>query len=311
MVKLRLSLIIVFTLAILVSVILFLIGAFKPKVAGVYVQTNPESAVFINGESIGTSPIRTTLTPGETILKLVPQTINTPLVPYEAKVNFVAGVETVINLDFGETNDDLASEIISFEKIANGESSLVIVSIPDSAQIVIDGRERAFAPHKTSNITEGVHQLTLSAKGYKDRNFEVKTHDGYKLTAVVKLARDKDVMIDEPEIPSTSQDENELSEGKTNRKMVEILSTGTGFLRVRSEAKISSDEVGRVDPGKTYPLVEEDNISGWYKIEYLESSDGEEPKTGWISGQYANIVENIKDEPEASSSATVTPTSSL
>lgn len=300
--KIKLSLIIGLSIVILVAVILFVVGAFNPRVAGIYVETNPVSSVYINGVSVGTTPVRTTLKAGETVVKLVPQSFDTPLIPYETKINFVAGVETVMNLDFGSTDDDLASEIISFEKIAKGETSMVVVSIPDSAQIVVDGRERSFAPFKTSNITSGEHNLTLSAKGYKDRSFDIKTHDGYKLTAVVKLARNSDEAIEEPVIPTQSPSEEEKT-----KEMVEILSTGTGFLRVREKPSSLGDEVGKVDPGKLYPFIEKDGESGWYKIEYLEAEGDEEAKTGWISGEYAKIVENNSTS-TATPSAPLTPT---
>lgn len=64
---------------------------------------------------------------------------------------------------------------------------------------------------------------------------------------------------------------------------VKISSTPTGWLRVRKEANVSSEEVAKVNPGDMFPLKEEQ--SGWFEIEY------EKGKTGWISGQYAQKFE--------------------
>jgi uncharacterized protein YgiM (DUF1202 family) len=58
-----------------------------------------------------------------------------------------------------------------------------------------------------------------------------------------------------------------------------ILSTPTGFLRVRQDSSITSTEISQINPGETYSLLEEK--TGWYKIKL---TDGKE---GWISSQYA------------------------
>lgn len=81
-----------------------------------------------------------------------------------------------------------------------------------------------------------------------------------------------------------------------NEEKVEILPTGLGWLRVRSEPGLSGEEVARVDVGNTYTLIDEE--SGWYQIE-LE--DGE---TGWVSGQYAEKVEPEEEESEESEETT-------
>jgi N-acetylmuramoyl-L-alanine amidase len=61
-----------------------------------------------------------------------------------------------------------------------------------------------------------------------------------------------------------------------------IKETGTGWLRVRDEAAGTGEEVARVDVGQHYKYLS--NMEGWLEIEY---SPG---KTGWISGQFADIV---------------------
>jgi len=60
---------------------------------------------------------------------------------------------------------------------------------------------------------------------------------------------------------------------------VEILPTGTGFLRVRSGSGTANPEITRVHPGEKYPLLEE--VSGWYRIRLVDQAEG------WISGRYA------------------------
>ncbi|KKQ85566.1 MAG: PEGA domain protein [Candidatus Woesebacteria bacterium GW2011_GWB1_38_8] len=287
-------------LILIIGLIFFAIGFLRPKVAGVYIETNPPSTVFIDGFQVGRTPYDETIKPKEVIIKLIPESFQIPLAPYEAKVNLLAGVKTVIKRDFGEAEEDSAGDIISFEKIGRNESGLAVVSVPDSARLIIDGRERAFTPHKTSSILPGTHTLTLSADGYMERIVEVKIHEGYKLTAIVKLAKGPEPTP----TPTPNQVEGSEAEGKAEEPKVEIeiLSTDTGFLRVRKEPSTLGEEVGRVQPGEKYPLIEIDSKTGWYKIEFQPAQAGEEGKQGWISNQYAKKIGGM---------ITPTPTSKL
>ena len=59
-------------------------------------------------------------------------------------------------------------------------------------------------------------------------------------------------------------------------------------MRVREEASTSSKELGKVDPGEEFVLLDEKN--SWYKIEYEDTE-------GWISSTYAEKVEDDEDIP--------------
>ena len=64
---------------------------------------------------------------------------------------------------------------------------------------------------------------------------------------------------------------------------IKILSTGVGFLRVRSGPGTSYTEIAQVHPGEIYAFMEDK--SGWYRILL---NDGRE---GWITGRYTEKVE--------------------
>ena len=292
--KIRIVGLVLVGVGLLIALTFFLIGYLKPKAAGILVETNPPASVLINGEQVGRAPYKTTRKPGEVILKLVPESFERPLAPYETKVTLVSGVETVVRREFGESNETSSGEIISFEKVGRGETSLAIVTVPDSAQIVIDAATRAFAPYKTSTIAAGEHVVAVSATGYIERTFRVKTHMGYKLTAIVNLGLSQ-APVERPS--QETQKEKEPPE-------VQILSTPVGFLRVRSEPSTLGKEIGRAEPGKSYPLLAEDEKTGWFKIEY------EEGKEGWISNQYSKKVETGA-APVPTPSVTVKPTPTL
>lgn len=293
--KTKLVGIIILGLAFLIGLIFFVIGYFKPKVAGIFIETDPPANVFIDGEEVGRTPYEVNRSPGELVIKLIPDSFQAPLTPYETKVNLIAGVQTVIRRVFADSEEGSAGEIISFERIAKEETSLTVVSIPDSAQLEIDGRDKAFTPHKTSSILPGGHTLVLSSEGFQERIIEVKTHQGYKLTAIVKLAKSQgQEVIETLSVTPTPSD--------IGKEMVEILETSTGFLRVRREPSTLGEEIGRVEPGEKYPLIQTDEKTGWFEIEY------EEGKEGWISNQYARKIEGgSKLTPTPSKKVTQTP----
>lgn len=63
---------------------------------------------------------------------------------------------------------------------------------------------------------------------------------------------------------------------------VKILSTRTGYLRVRTGPGTSFAEVARVNPGETYELLEEK--TGWAKIKVSDTV------SGWVSSQYTTKI---------------------
>ena len=97
-------------------------------------------------------------------------------------------------------------------------------------------------------------------------------------------------------------DEDDKVPEEPKQEEVEILSTPTGFLRVRSEPSTAGEEVAQVEPGDRFPYLDKDEDTGWFKIEY---EDGEE---GWVSNQYAKKVED--DEEEEAEEPSPSPTAS-
>jgi hypothetical protein len=286
--KVRTFLLIIFGLGFVVSLAFFLIGYFKPKGAGLLIETTPASLVYINGQEKGRTPYDATVTPGEAVIKLVPETTGLPLAPFETKVNLISNIKTVIKWEFAESEDASAGEIISFEKVGGKEASLAIVSVPDSAQIKIDGAIRGFAPVKISTVTPGEHQIIVSSPNTKERVLSIRALVGYKLIAVVKLASSREAPS--PEAPK-----------EENQTLVEILATDTGFLRVRGKPGPAGAEVAQVKPGQRFLFLEEDEETGWFKIEYQEG------KEGWVSNTYAKKVEGVLASPSPSPKASPTP----
>jgi len=270
--------------ALVIAAVFFGLGYFRPDEAGLLVKTTPEATVFIDGVEVGKTPYEVKRKPGEIVVRLVPTPGDKPLAPYETRLTLVSKIQTIVNREFGETEETSQGETISFEKTGGKEAALSIVSIPDSAQISIDGTPRAFAPYKTLLFAPGKHELGIAAPNYLERSFDVRTQAGYKLTAVVKLAPSGET----PEVPP--------KEEEIKVTMVEILTTPTGFLRVRATPSAGGEVLAEVEPGEKYRYLETDNATGWFKIEY------EKAKEGWVSNQYSKIVE--EETPTATPSAT-------
>lgn len=82
--------------------------------------------------------------------------------------------------------------------------------------------------------------------------------------------------------PTTSTSSNKPS--TTTKPYVEILSTPTGWLRVRDTASSTGKELTKLDTGATVPYASASS-SGWLKVKY----DG--TATGWVSSDYAKLVQ--------------------
>ena len=268
---------------ILVSIALFLRDKFFVGEAGVLVQSEPEATVFIDGVQVGTTPYEVKMKPKEMSLRLIPFSQGEALATYQTQIKLTEGVTTVVRRIFGPTEDSSAGFVLSFEKMKRGEASVAVVSHPESAQIMFDGKLTNTTPYKIESVKAADHTLTLTAPGYLNGDVSIKTALGYLLTAFVKLAKLPD-------------EEKKVEEEKLEQKriVVEIQNTPTGFLRVRFDASTAASEVGRVTPGKKYPFQEEKEVGTmkWYKIEYeTTGSSASSGKSGWISGEYAKKIE--------------------
>ncbi|OGM14210.1 hypothetical protein A3D84_03875 [Candidatus Woesebacteria bacterium RIFCSPHIGHO2_02_FULL_42_20] len=291
--KLKISLFVVSGVGILITISFLVLRLIKPPKAALLVESSPNSTAFVNGEQVGRTPYEGEFSAGEVVIKLIPDSFESPLAPYQSTVDLVAGIKTVVRRSFGDTDDTSAGEVVSFERIGGDKASLSVISIPDGAQVSLDSQTRGRTPIKITDLETKEYHLEVAADGYQKRDFVVKAVSGYLLTAEVKLAAQPGNVegVTTPEVPEEPTEETV--------EKVKILTTPTGFLRVRQEPTTQSVELGQVVPGEEYILLAIDEKSGWFKIEY------ETDKEGWVTNQYARKVEN---NPEASPSPSPSPT---
>ncbi len=289
------KLIAVFTLSI------FLAGCnLNPfaKKAGLQVTASSESNVIVNGQSVGKTPyyINNEKAGSYTIQMTAVDSGQT----WETKVELLGGTLTTVHRVFGETPDKSHSFSLSFEKLSNKKVAAVnIVSIPTSATISIDGKPNDFTP-RSLDIEPGAHVFTFTAPGYQDKIVNASVPTGYRLVLNFTMAAMDITPTPTPTIatpsaalvtPTTTKTaitplpKQATSSAAIAKPYVEILSTPTGFLRVRESALAGSTELAQVNPGDRFPYKLESSTASWYQIEY---STG---KWGFVSSTYAKLVQ--------------------
>lgn len=281
------------------------------------VNSTPTASVFLNETHVGETPFfDENLKAGEYTIRL--QVESDPGKTWQTKVNLSPKIVTVLERNFGETDDNSSHFLLQLEPITDEKlAEISVITIPDNVIVKVDGQPEGFSPLSLKEVTAGDHALAFVAPGYQELLINAQVREGYKLVVSSQLARvlldsasntasESGLLVDDAtESAQPVEDEESVSptssvsptvvaakpttkpsQAVQGDKYVKILETGTGWLRVRSEPTASADnEVGRVDVGETYPYLES-NDTGWYKIEY---EPGEE---GWISGRYAEIFDN-------------------
>ncbi len=247
--------------------------------AGLLISSEPTAVVFVNSKEVGHTPFDQKFPPGEVSIKLVPQ--NSTLPPFETKLRLVQGAYSVIRRTFAASEDYVANEIVSLVSQPGKSSGLsVITTDPDSVSISIDGQPQGFTPLSLNPITPTDHEISLTAAGYEPKTIKIRPQVGYLLQISAKLAVSSISAVPTPPSSASASASPSLTEAKS----VTILSTPTGFLRVREQPGRNYAEVGRVSPGDKLNLLS--TKEDWYEIKLPASSS---TSSGWISSEYAKI----------------------
>jgi hypothetical protein len=275
---------------------------FKPSDAGLKVDSTPASIVYLDGKEVGRTPYESEkLSTGEKTIKIVPEQTFGNLNSWEVKVKLVSGALAVVKKDFAEDESQSSGYIITMEPIVDKKtSSLLIVSIPDSAVVRLDGDSKGFTPVSLDKLSEGDKIITLTAPDFTDKTINAKLYKGFKTiineTLAQSIAAETGELTPTPSLIASITPTPKVT-GKITptpaakvtpttpaTPYVIIKATETGWLRVRAEASSKTgQEIGRVLPGEKYSLLDE--VTDWYKISFGTN------KEGWISAAYATKVE--------------------
>ncbi len=234
------------------------IGTNRP--AALQITTTPEASIFLDGKHIGKTPFSSDqLQSKEYQVKLTSGEAT-----FAQKITLSEGTLTVINWELNNNFLAQSGEVLSLEKDKKG---LFVVSMPQEADLIVDGTAQGKTPFLTTGIEDGDHKVSLAKVGFVQREFAIKTSKDYRLVAQVTLASEiaKGVSGNSQASPLPKVDK------------VEITNTPQGFLRVRSQPSLTSTEIGRAKPKDQYEILEQ--TDEWIKINF-------EGKLGWISKEY-------------------------
>lgn len=245
------------------------------------VTSVPQSKVYIDSKLLGTTPFCACEAPqmlsvGDYAVKLVPVQGN--FSPFEEKITINKGTLTVIDRTFAEGGESDASIISLFPLTNKKDVEVLVISLPDKANIFLDNNPVGMTPLLLKQVSESDHDLRVTRQGYKDKSIKIKTALGFKLSSLIFLGISPDLSV----TPLASFGATPSPAVKKVSKVL-ILNTPIGFLRVREDSSVNSLEIARVLPGETYELISEKE--GWFEIK-LNSGEGEEKK-GWVSASYA------------------------
>jgi len=246
----------------------------SPSSAGaeLLVIAKPAAEVFLDGQSLGNSPLSKEIQPGEYSLEIRKEGYFPRTVAIAAKDGYRLNVSANLSLDpFPPEESELN---------AGGQRIKVMDLSTNVTQLLAD-------------FSAWVRGAAFYAKEDDDRSYD------YFLTAEGKLY---DSDGSEVSLSSLVQQEEavvvgylgEQGEGISSSALtvldqmraalfppppqVLILETGVGFLRVRSGPGTVHSEIGRATPGEQYDYLGEE--AGWFKIDFHGSE-------GWVSGQYS------------------------
>lgn len=275
--------IVLFLTPLLILTILFLVLVlFLNRETGkgaLQVTSQPSAQVFLNDKFIGKSPLclcelQQLLKVGDYNIKLIPT--EEGMKEWTGKITIYQGALTVVDRTFDKKVSNATGSTITLSDINDkSRSELMVLSFPTGAEVVVDSDNKGTTPLLLKDVTASDHEVKILKDGYKEKVVKIKTVPGKRLQVTVDLGIRTD-LTDQNASPSATLS---LTPTPGGSQKVVILTTPTGFLRVRESANVSSAEVEKVNPGDKFDLISEQD--GWYQITL---PDG---KTGWISSDYA------------------------
>lgn len=280
----------------------------SPRQGVLKVNSSPNTSIFLENRQIGKTPYEDKISEGEYNIKLVPESTIINTVSWQGRILIKQNLLTYVNADLSGSDFLSAIDILWLERISGNKSEIAITTDPEGTGVSLDGENKGTAPLVISDVKPGDHTILVSSPGFISRQMKIKTHEGYKLVASLKLALSSDTTTNsyestdsaqlqvtpsattsaglkiKPSItPSLTATPSATNVQIPQKPYVIISDTPTGFLRVRMGPATTATEAGKVKPNEKYSIIKYQN--GWYEIQ-LDSET-----TGWVSGLYVEKVE--------------------
>jgi len=255
---------------------LFLGGcSLSNKKSAIEINSYPVAKVFINGKEMGLTPYRNrSLTPGEIEVKLEANGKS-----WIKKVKLQNNISTVVDWEFGDKEETSGGYVLYLEKTGDKKNAgLMVNTNPNKSTVTVDNEVKGLSPIRVSDIGEGDKHLSLSFPGHKTLDVFMKSLREYQLVVDAVLVEDK-VEVAQEEI---KQENPDLVSSSITVK-IKIKETETGWLRVRESSSSAAREIAKINPGATYPMLEESR--DWFKIDLGNG------QSGWISTTYGEKSE--------------------
>ena len=283
----------------------------KKAKSGLQVQMTDgiAAAVYLDDNYVEKTPfINRELSPGEYTLKIQPD--DPKLIPYETKINLRPGLLTVVTWKLAERPEFSGGVLYEMEPInSKNKSEISFVTIPDGAIVSVAGKEKTFAPISIPDITPGHVEFEVTLPSYGVQKHTINAIPGHRMVITVKLAKEnlngKEVIMEnvtlDPQASGSATPVPTPSPTVTPKPTIspvpvatnsakQVLIKSTNFfvaekevLRARDLPSSSGKEVGFATVGNLYQYLGKTE-NNWHNIQL----DG---VPGWVSGQYAQLVE--------------------
>lgn len=181
-------------------------------------------------------------------------------------------ISTVVNWTFGKNEDYSGGYILSMEKTGGNDSGMIVSSSPAKASVFVSGENRGLTPLFISNLGEGDKEIKISLPGYTSLNLGVRPVAGHQIVLEGMMAKEEKIILVTP-TPMQSPD--------VAGSKVKILSTDTGWLRVRDMPSSAGLEIDKVNTGEIYDTV--GDSGEWTHIIVRE-------KQGWVSTKFVEKI---------------------
>lgn len=221
--------------------------------SGVKITSLPGGTVFINDKEVGKTPFQDeNLSPGNYSVKI---TGSNEL--WQGDVLLTKGTVTVINRELAESIASASGEVLTLTP----GSGMVVTSSPNGADLEIDGQSYGRTPLSINAIKPGEHVFILTHDNYLKRSIRA------LLPEKLSLHLDVDLAITEADLSSQQSPSPIVQIAK-----VTVVSTPTGFLRVRDRPSLQGLEVAKVYTGDKLTLIED--LTSWIKVRLDSGIEG-------------------------------------
>lgn len=234
----------------------------------------------MNGKLLGTTPLckcnqNETIQTGEYDLRVEPTDTNYSA--YSVRVRINKGVLTAVDRTF--LPGALASAYtLTLEESQNQKPQLLVTSIPEGAMVTIDSAPTSATPYSTDTLSASEHELEIQKQGFAKKTIRISAIENHKLIVTAFLGTEGEVTVTPTPDKISGTPTLAPSPTTTTKGSVTILATPNGFLRVRENAGTQYKEVGRVNTGEKFEIIDE--AAGWIQIKLTDGT------TGWISATY-------------------------